>query len=182
MHLETPTTLLSPDDLLGMPDGENYELIDGVPREKQMGAQSGEINARVIAALVQYIRQHRLGHIYDSQTGFRCFPNNRVRKPDSAFVAAGRLPNDRSPEGDITIPPDLAAEVVSPHDTYEEVMAKVADYKKVRVRLIWVISPVTRTVLVRRLDGTCVELAENDTLSGDDVLPGFTCPVSELFQ
>jgi len=28
---------------------------------------------------------------------------------------------------------------------------------------------------------TCAELSEAGTLSGEDVIPGFTCPVAELF-
>jgi Uma2 family endonuclease len=181
MNMKTLPPRLSPDDLLAMPDGEHYELIDGIPREKSMGAQSDEISVAVSSALHTFVRQQRLGHVYGSQTGFRCFANNRVRKPDTAFVAAGRLPNDRSPEGDIAIAPDMVVEVVSPNDNYEEVSAKVMDYKSARVKLIWVISPETKTVLIRRLDGTCTELNETGTLSGEDVLPGFTCPVVELF-
>ena len=181
MNMKTLPPRLTPDDLLAMPDGDNYELIDGIPKEKPMGAQSDEVAAAIISALHTFVRKQRLGHTYGSQTGFRCFPNNRVRKPDCAFVASGRLPNDRSPGGDITIAPDLAVEVVSPNDTYEEVVTKLMDYKSAQVKLIWVISPETKTVLIRRLDGTCAELGEAGTLSGEDVLPGFTCPVAELF-
>jgi hypothetical protein len=49
------------------------------------------------------------------------------------------------------------------------------------VRLIWILIPPTRTVLVRRLDGTATELGEGGELSGEDVLPGFTCRVADLF-
>ena len=35
--------VFEPDDLLTMPDGDNYELIDGRLREKKMGAESDEI-------------------------------------------------------------------------------------------------------------------------------------------
>lgn len=181
MNMKTVPIHLTPDDLLAMPEGEHFELIDGIPKEKPMGAQSDEISLAVGSLLRQFVRQHALGHVYGSQTGFRCFPNNRVRKPDCAFIAAGRLPNDRSPSGDISIAPDLVVEVVSPNDTYEEIAAKVLDYKSARVKLIWVVSPETKTVLIRRLDGTCSELDESGALSGEDVAPSFTCPVAELF-
>jgi Uma2 family endonuclease len=181
MNMKAVPVRLTPDDLLAMPGGKHYELVDGIPREKRMGAQSDEITAAAISLLRQFVRKHGLGHVYGSQTGFRCFANNRVRKPDCAFVAAGRLPNDRSPSGDITIAPDLVVEVVSPNDTYEEIATKVLDYKSAAVKLIWVVSPESKTVLVRRQDGTCSELDESGSLSGDDVLPGFACPVAELF-
>lgn len=181
MNVRATPPRLEPDDLLRMPDGDNYELIDGIPKEKPMGAESDEIALAVGMLLKAFVRQHKLGHVYGSQTGYRCFPNGRVRKPDTSFVAAGRLPGDKTPKGDIDIAPDLAVEAVSPNETYEEVMEKVADYKSAKIRLIWVISPVTRTVLIRRLDGTCAEVGEAGQLSGEDVIPGFTCPVADLF-
>jgi Uma2 family endonuclease len=101
--------------------------------------------------------------------------------PDGSFVAAGRLPGDQSPPDYIDIPPDLAFEVVSPDERAEELEEKIADFRAVDVRLIWLVHPATRTVQVRRLDRTCAEVDEAGTLSGEDVLPGFTCPVAELF-
>jgi Uma2 family endonuclease len=68
-----------------------------------------------------------------------------------------------------------------PSHTLEEVEIKVKEYRSAGVKLIWVVSPKARTVVIRRLDGTCAELDEAGTLSGEDVIPGFTCPVAELF-
>jgi Uma2 family endonuclease len=181
MSTKTLPSPVTPDDLLAMPDGDHYELIDGTPKEKRKGARSSEIAGMLVTSLVTFVRRHRRGHVYGPKTGYRSFPNNRVRKPDISFVVAGRLKDDKSPKGDIDIVPDLAVEVVSPIETYEEVAAKLMDYKSAQVKLIWVISPETKTVMVRRLDGTCAELNETGTLSGEDVLPGFTCPVAELF-
>jgi Uma2 family endonuclease len=58
---------------------------------------------------------------------------------------------------------------------------KMMDYKSVKVRLVWVVSPDTKSVLIRRLDGTCGEVFEDGELSGEDVIPGFSCKVAELF-
>jgi Uma2 family endonuclease len=171
------------EDLLRMPDGDHYELIDGRPREKATGAESDEIASTLTTLIKTFVRQSKLGHVYGSQTGYRCFPvkPKLVRKPDTSFVAAGRLPGDKTPKGDIDIVPDLVVEVASPNDTYEELAVRVADFKGAGVKLIWVVSPETKTVLIRRLEGTCVELDEAGTLSGEGVLPGFACPVAELF-
>lgn len=177
------TVLVEPEDLLAMPDGDRYELIDGIPREKPMGAQSEEIGGLLLTQINVFIRPRKLGRAYPSQTGFQCFPGDPklVRLPDTSFVAAGRLPGDQSPEGYIKVAPDLAVEVVSPNELYEEVEAKVADYRSAGVKLIWVVSPKSRTVLIRRPDGTCAEVGEAGQLSGEDVIPGFACPVAELF-
>ncbi|HXD87398.1 MAG TPA: Uma2 family endonuclease, partial [Urbifossiella sp.] len=72
-------------------------------------------------------------------------------------------------------------EVASPNDGYEEIQSRVADFQSAQTRLIWVVSPHTRSVLIRRLDGSCAELREDGELSGEDVIPGFRCKVAELF-
>jgi Uma2 family endonuclease len=77
--------------------------------------------------------------------------------------------------------PDLVAEVVSPSDTFSSVAEKVEDWLKAGVRLVWVIDPATQTVRVYRTGQPTQVLREQDTLSGEDVLPGFACKVSELF-
>jgi Uma2 family endonuclease len=175
--------LLEPDDLLRMPDGDRYELIDGVPVEKMMGAKADRIGTILIGFLVPYCRANKLGLVYGAATGYQCFPNRprQVRLPDVSFVATGRLPNDETPDGYITIAPDLAVEVVSPKDRYERVMLKLDDYRSARVRLVWVISPKTKSALIRRLDGSCAEVFEGGELGGEDVIPGFTCKMADLF-
>lgn len=174
---------LEPEDLLRMPGGDRYELIDGVPVEKSMGAKADEVGSALIGALLPYCRANKLGRVYGAATGYQCFPSKpkQVRMPDVSFVAAGRLADDTTPDGYILVPPDFAAEVVSPRDKYEQVALKIADYKDAKVRLIWVISPKTKTVLIRRADGSCSEVGEDGQLSGEDVIPGFACTVAELF-
>lgn len=177
----TPT-LLDPDDLLTIRDGDRYELVGGRLKELHMGAFADELLANLIHAFGRHILPAKLGRMY-SQTGYVCFPDDprKVRKPDLSFVAHGRLIGDRSPEGWITIAPDLAAEVVSPNDLYEEVEEKVNEYLAVGVRLVWVVSPLSRTVVVRRPDGTAAVVGPAGTLAGEDVVPGFACPVADLF-
>lgn len=177
------SVLLDPDDLLRMPDGDRYELIDGVPVEKKKGAQSDRIGTILIGILEPYCRRNKLGLAFGSSAGYRCFPNNprQLRKPDVSFIATGRLPRDEAPEGDIDIAPDLAVEVVSPNDFYEEIQQKLMDYRSTKVRLVWVISPKTKSVLIRRLDGSCAELFADGDLSGEDVVSGFTCKIADLF-
>ena len=80
------------------------------------------------------------------------------------------------------IAPNLAVEVVSPNDLVYEIDEKVEEYLEAGVELVWVVNPVTRTVRVHRADRPGVTLREMDELTGDDLLPGFRCRVSDLFQ
>lgn len=183
MNMRVLPPRLQPDDLLTLPDGDHYELVDGIPQEKPMGAESDSIALRLGILLGNLVWAQNLGRLFGSQTGYQCFPAEptRIRLPDLSFVAKGRLANDRPPKGYIKLVPDLAVEVVSPNELYEELQVKVADYKSAKVRLIWVVSPATKTVLIRRADGRCAELDDTGELSGEDVIPGFTCKVAELF-
>lgn len=177
------TELLDPDELLRMPDGDHYELIDGVPKEKPMGAKADRIANRIGGRLDTFVTAKTSGFVFGSQTGYKCFSGRPklVRMPDASFVAAGRLPDDEAPKGYVEIAPDLAVEVLSPGEFAEELWEKLADYKWAGIRLVWVVSPETQVVQVRRADGTMTELGEADTLTGEDVLPGFAVKVGDLF-
>src|SRR5437763_8459505 len=114
--MHEPTDLLEPDDLLHMPDGDSYELVDGRLVEKHMGAESDRIALRLGGKLDQYCADRQIGFVFGAQTGYRCFPNRPrlVRKPDVSMVARGRFPDDTVPKGDIFLAPDVVVESISP--------------------------------------------------------------------
>lgn len=174
----------TPDDLLAMPDGDRYELIDGRLVEITVGARASYIGGRLSYLIGGHVEVQGLGWVLGPDCGYRCFPDHprTVRKPDVSFVRFGRLPGEEVPEGDIAIAPDLVAEVVSPNDLYYEVDRKVAEYLGAGVRLVWVVSPEARTVFIYRADGSIQALREHDELNGEDVLPGFRCRVGVIFR
>jgi Uma2 family endonuclease len=81
----------------------------------------------------------------------------------------------------LSIAPDLAVEVVSSRDEFAEVTEKVEEYLAAGIPLVWVIDPENQIVYVHRKDGSVTKLHKNDELFGEDILPGFTCKVAELF-
>lgn len=137
----------------------------------------------LLARLSVFAHQTGFGRVFPSEVGYQCFPDDpeKVRKPDVSFVCKGRLPGGRIPRGHVRIAPDLAVEVISPGDLYYEVSSKVHQYLAAGITLAWVVDPETRTIEVRRADGSATVLTEADELSGESVLPGFRCPVKELF-
>ncbi len=172
----------TPEDLLAMPDGKSYELVNGRLVERKMGAESSRVGGRLFSRLERFCEEHNLGIAWPADNGYQCFPHapGLVRKPDLSFVKSGRLPGDVAPKGWVRIPPDLAVEVVSPNDSVEELEEKLEDYQKVYVPLVWVIYPERRKARVFRLDGPPIVLAEDDELSGEDIIPGFRCPLREI--
>ncbi len=84
--------------------------------------------------------------------------------------------------GYAALAPDLLAEILSPDDAPAEVLAKVADWLAAGTRLVWLVDPQRLEVRVYRRDGSLSVLRENDSLDGEDVLPGFACPLMQVFS
>ena len=73
-------------------------------------------------------------------------------------------------------------EVVSPSDSAREANERALMWKGFDVRLVWMLFPDTRTVDVYGEGGSVTTLGEGDVLDSGDVLPGFSCSVSEIFE
>jgi Uma2 family endonuclease len=184
MATDLVTPLITPEQLAAMPNDKDFELVDGRLLERKMGNKSNWIATNFAIVLSQFVTNARLGWIFTSEAGFRlnaARPNN-VRKPDVSFVRFGRLPDEEPAEGYDYLAPDLVVEVISPGDTVRELEEKIDEYLQAGVRLVWVLNPDLETVKVLRPDGTIVVQRGNDDLTGEGVLPGFRCKVSELFE
>jgi Uma2 family endonuclease len=180
----SPKTEVTPEELLAMPDGGHYELIDGELRERNMSLLSSRVAVSLARRLDLHCEQNNLGWVVDAECGYKCFPwkPSRIRRADVSFIGIDRLPSDEQrSQGYVTIPPDLAVEIVSPNDRVSELDEKIDEYLRAGVRLIWIINPETRKVQVWRHDGSVIPLRAEDELSGEDVLPGFRCKVEDLF-
>ena len=173
---------VTPDDLLAMPGGESFELVDGQLVEREMGFKSSWIGNRINVLLANHCDQNRLGWVLGPDTGYRCFADDgdKVRKPDVSFVDGNRLAAEDFPNGFATFAPDLAVEVVSPNELFQDVTVKVSEYLDAGTRLVWVIAPITRRIHIYRPDSGLI-LTSKDNLDGEAVIPGFRCPINDLF-
>ncbi|MDE0684216.1 MAG: Uma2 family endonuclease [Candidatus Poribacteria bacterium] len=160
-------------------DLEGYEYI----KEKLIpvpptSLEHGDISMNLISLLNSYVRKNQLGRVYMPDTGFRV--GEQVLIPDIAFLANARIPDDLSKAS--PVPPDLAVEIVSPSDTLRRVEEKVFAYLEAQTQLVWVLSPTFKTVTVYRSETEITVLTRNDTLTGENVVEGFSCQVAELFE
>lgn len=176
--------VFTPEEFETLPDTKGFELVAGLILEKAMGIQASIISVNVMRLLSSYVYAHELGYVMDSDAGYRLSedrPRN-VRKPDVSFVARGRFPNEKIPQGYAELAPDLAVEVISPNDLADDVEKKRKEYLDAGVRLIWVVHPSTEIVLTYSSNGECACLHGNDELQGDPVIAGFSCRVTDLFS
>jgi Uma2 family endonuclease len=151
------------------------------------GGEAGAKNFNLYIDLGIWNRQTRLGKAFDSSTVF-ILPNGARRSPDVSWIRLERWNTLTSQEkqGFPPIVPDFVIELVSASDLknqrYEDLQAKMKEYLENGVQLGWLIEPSAQTVEIYRW-GQEIEILKNpQTLSGEDVLPGFILELSEIFQ
>lgn len=164
---------------LALDPEKNYEIVNGVPEEKEMpGARHGMITARLAIRLGGFIEANHLGETF-TEVNYKIGHNERI--PDLSFVAADRIPPEGVPESVWQIPPDLAVEIIAPNDLHEKVNGKVLEYLEAGVQQVWIVSPEIRTVTIFRSMEQAQIFAKDSVLESPDLLPGFRCPLAELF-
>jgi len=185
MNVLLETGSLTPDDLLNMKaEGTGFELVDGRLVEINRTIFSCLVSGQLFSFLTAHCQEHRLGWVFVQGLGFEWGPAapNTVRKPDAAFIRRGRLPTSEWAEEFCHVVPDLAVDIVSPNDEFNEVDTKVEEYLPLDMHLVWVVSLETRQVYVHRRDGTITKLRDDGELSGEDVVPDFRCRVKDIFS
>jgi Uma2 family endonuclease len=93
-----------------------------------------------------------------------------------------RIPSEGVPTSYFEGAPDLAVEVVSPHDSAAGMLDKVQSWLTHGTQLVWVVEPKTQTVTIYRSDGSARILQRTDTLDGETVLPEFRFELTKLFR
>ena len=158
-----------------------YELVDGeVVELAPPNDEHGSTSLNVGYAFKGYSRRHGVGEAR-VETGYtlRTGPDT-VRGPDVSFVFHPRV--EGRGRGFPTGAPDFAVEVVSPSDTASEMARRVADYLAAGTQRVWVVYPVSRRALIHRADGSVVSYEGDDVITDEELLPGFSLPLSEIFD
>lgn len=161
-----------------------YEIVNGelIDMENRC-AKHGYIAIILSAALFNWVSTRKLGAMFDSSTAFKMKSGNK-RSPDVSFMAKEHLQRlDDLPDRFLEGGPDLGVEILSPGNTVAEIHDKLVEYFENGARLGWVIHPQEGYVLVYRSSQKPDRLLKStDSLDGEEIVPGFTLPVAELFQ
>ena len=166
----------------GPPDGAKTELVRGeIVKVCRPGFQHGRRQVRISRLLDEYGESHRHGRAV-VETGFVTEREpDTVRGPDVSYWSFERLPEDQEPEGYPELAPDLAIEVLSRNNRTPKIREKMDEYFRRGVKMVWIVDPEDRTVTVYRSLDEGKLLHEKASLSGEDVLPGFTLSLKKLF-
>ena len=150
----------------------------GVLVMEPAGWDTGDRNAELTCQLRNWATKDGTGRAVDSSAGYR-LPNEAIRSPDASWVRNERLATVTAEERTKFLPlcPDFAVELRSPTDRFRRLKKKMAEYIANGAKLAWLIDPYDRQVHIYRPDSVVEVLDNPETVSGEEVLPGFAFEV-----
>lgn len=184
MTMSTTTAPMTAEELLLLPSGEHrYELVKGeLHTITPAGYEHGDVASEIGMLLREHVKRRQRDRVFGAETGFLIERDpDTVRAPDAAFVRQERIEEEGIPRGYFPGAPDLAVEVISPSETAQQADDKARAWLAAGTRLVWNIRPLTRSVEVYRPNAEVEVLSAADDLSGEEVVPGFTCRDRGLF-
>ncbi|MBW4550717.1 MAG: Uma2 family endonuclease [Aphanocapsa sp. GSE-SYN-MK-11-07L] len=182
MTIASERKIWTDEEFMALPEDGRYELVNGeLVNMGNSGMGHGEIGSFLGGSLSLYVRSKKLGVVCDSSTAFTLKTGNK-RSPDVSFIAKERLQGvKRLPKGYFQGSPDLAVEILSPSHTVEEIHDKIVEYFENGTCLVWVVHPDEQYVLVYHSPSPDRLLRLIDSLDGEEVIPGFSLAIAELF-
>ncbi|ELS04888.1 hypothetical protein Xen7305DRAFT_00046240 [Xenococcus sp. PCC 7305] len=150
------------------------------------GGEAGRKNRRLTQQIGIWTDRDGTGEAFDSSTVF-VLPNGARRSPDVSWIKLERWNalTLKEKQGFPPLAPDFVIELVSPSDLknqrYEDLQLKMQEYLNNGVKLGWLIEPSAKIVEIYRIGQQVEVLTNPQTLSGEDILPGFTLDLSEIF-
>ena len=154
------------------------EIIIMAPTHSDTGLRDGELYGQVYV----WNRQTGLGYAFSSSTGFT-FPKGGTLSPDTSWIEKSRWDalTPRQKKDFAHICPDFVAELRSENDRLTTLQKKMREYLANGARLGWLIDPRLIRVEVYRPGRPVEVLQDPSTVSGEDVLPGFTLDLTRVW-
>jgi len=153
------------------------ELIDGEIVEKVPTQEHGMVAGNIYSPLWSHVQKNPTGRVV-MEVRHRVTKDRRnARIPDISYIS-GKRPAVK--QGSVPLMPDLAVEIKSPNNVLKKMREKVRYYLANGTKLVWLVFPDQKLIEVYSADEELI-LTENDTLTGRDVLPGFTLAVRDVF-
>ena len=182
--IENKGTLVTGEELARTPNLGRCELVRGeIVLAKPTFREHGRVEGNFYHELRSFAEPRGLGEVLVGEVGIYTGRDpDTIRGADVVFLSSERYARCRRKRGFLDVAPDLVVEVRSESESWAAVEEKVGEYFACGVRLVWVADPGTATVRAYRSVEGFRELGASDVLTGDEVLPGFSAPVSRLFE
>ncbi len=183
MSLASPTIctaegFLESEDLQGpveLVKGRVIQSPPPLPRHAQLCAK--------LACLFGNFADAQFGHVLSNVCLITQRNPDTIRNADVAYVSYKTIPKGPMPVGYLSVPVDLVIKVSSPSDRWKDLTRIVLEYLESGVTAVCVVDPMTETVRrVYRWDHDERQFCIGDTLTFEDILPGFALPLKQLFE
>ncbi|MDZ8054892.1 MAG: Uma2 family endonuclease [Aulosira sp. ZfuVER01] len=171
-------------EFLNLPLGEGditYELVDGQAIPKM---SPKFFHSKLTHAFLNLIEQWCQGKgVVCPEWGVALTRRGKdwVPTPDILYISNERLPADWNEDEACPVPPDLAIEIISPGQTFGQMMAKAKDYLDAQVLRVWVVDSKARSITVFYPDAP-PQTFMGDELLTDSLFEGLEFTVEQLFQ
>jgi Uma2 family endonuclease len=177
-------TLMTADDLIRLPRGRaRHELVRGILRTFPLAFMDEALVASEMSrSLGAFVRDRRLGRVAVGVGFMLAIDPDTVRSPNVAFLRAERLASTGIPEGYYPGAPDLAVEIIAPDELYLDVHDTIAEWLEHGTQVVFVVNPRRKVVAVHRPKQPVDILGIEDTLDAEDVIPGWSLAVRDLFD
>ncbi len=183
--MTTAKKLLTADDLLAMPDdGKWYELVRGELIEMPPPSfMHMVVTGNIGWLMATFNRQNNLGFVDGPEAAAYIERGpDTVRAADYALIARDRIPDPPPRRGYVFgLIPDLVVEVVSPGNSVAEAQRRARMWLDAGVRLVLTAYVQTSEIHAHHDDGAVYVFGIADTLTCEPVLPGFSCPIADIF-
>jgi Uma2 family endonuclease len=187
-------TLITVDEFLALPDdGKERWLINGVVHEFERENPGVDMTVRnwlhsvVLSNFVQQLRNwvdlqpFPRGTVVSGEAGFRLEDSpTAIVGIDVAYISPRLTSQLSSSSALIEGVPELAVEILSPHDTQEKVNKKIGIYQSAGVPLVWIVDPELKTIVVHAQGKAPVMFNREQTITAEPYLPGFSAAVEKL--
>ncbi len=180
--MDTPKVITESDLFDLAAAGECFEVVHGQMVEVEVtGEQHGRIEFKLLLKMGNYVVQNDLGTLYPGDMSFVLAGDEDnivlLREPDVAFVAKENM---RSTEKYLYQAPELAVEIISPSQSFQELMDKVGEYLQYGVREVWLVQPKSKRIHMFFPDNRFVVYKDDQTLESE-VIDGFKLKLSDIF-
>jgi Uma2 family endonuclease len=183
--MATVETLLTAEEYAQLPDnGQRNELVRGrIVRVNMPYPRHGKICLKVGRLVGNYVEEHDLGHVVSNDSGVITEHDpDTVRGPDIAFYSYSRVPRGDFPDGYLPVVPELVFEVRSPTDRWSAILARVAEYLEVGIKVVCVLDPQTQTARLYQAEQPEQAFAAEDELAIPSVLGDWRVRVGRFFE
>jgi Uma2 family endonuclease len=182
----TPVTatdeLITGAELYEMGNIGRCELVEGrVIRMSPVKPGHGRFEFRLAKRISDYVEANDLGEVMVGEVGIyvRREPDT-VRGADILYISHEKLAK-ATPESFLDVAPELIVEIMSPSDRWVDVKRKLREYLSAGVNVVWVVEPDAGVISVYRSPTDVQEFSDRDVLVAEDILPGFSLPLADLF-